>query len=71
MNDTDNTPKKRSKKSKVTRTAISRGLITISNFYVGAVAQVPPDSVSRLCVGAAGAISERLNWTRNPIFRGW
>jgi hypothetical protein len=35
------------------------------------VAQVPPDSISRFCVGAAGAISVQLNWTRNPIFRGW
>jgi hypothetical protein len=35
------------------------------------VAQVPPDSISRFCVGAAGVISVQLNWTRNPIFRGW
>jgi hypothetical protein len=35
------------------------------------VAQVPPDSISRFCVSAAGAISVQLNWTRNPIFRGW
>jgi hypothetical protein len=42
----------------------------ISNFLVRAVAQAPPDSISPFCVGAAGAISARLNWTRNLIFRG-
>jgi hypothetical protein len=32
------------------------------------VAQVPPDSISRFCVGAAGAISVQLNWTRKSNF---
>jgi hypothetical protein len=44
----------------------------IANFLVRAVAQVPPDSASRFCIDAAGAISFRLKRVRNlRFFRGW
>jgi hypothetical protein len=44
----------------------------IPSFLVRAVAQVPPDSASRFCVGTAGAISFRLTRAQNlRFFRGW